>query len=698
MTVSISAEEIKAALRCGKPNCKCAKGDLVHCCSHSDPVPSLSIKTGDKVPVVVRCFGNCEQDRVISQLREMNLWPEGGQDRSNGQVHSGEHPVAVYEYRTASGDLIAVKGRFEYAGGRKSFKWKLPNREKWEGLAGMPMSAIPLWGAELICKASLEDRVFLCEGEKAATACRALGLLAVTHGGGASTTDFGESLDVLRGRCVVLWPDNDEAGRRYMARVHAILRPIAKSATIVQPPVPEKGDAVEYFGGGGTVADLLRDAPPSVPTVDYLAHDSIRVRMPSSLGTVAFTFTNMEKTSRELNCELEVIVGKTAGEPYTQRLNLLSGSAVTEMRRNLDLVHGKDMGWAQVLNTAIAKSRRAFLEQDRSVRLANIPDPGPPSFLIHQLLPMGVPTVWFGTGSSCKTYLALRAAISVGMGIPFMDLPVKKQGGVMLIDYEDTAISYKFRCLRMLIGLGKAEFGDPDMIHWPARGIPLADQIEAVRTKVEREGITLVIVDSAAAACGGKPEDADIALRYFMALQKLGDGVTSLTIAHVSKGSDEMRPFGSIFWENQARRTVNFSRTDDEDTDDMDVGVYFRKVNQGKKPKPMAFHVHFDNDIGPVTMARTDVNAVPQLAAKRPVKWQAWELLSMPMSIYEIAAAMNKSEDKPFIKTLGAILGQEKKMFVRIEAGGLGKGAVTTWGRLCPEPEPVPEPSEAIPL
>ena len=203
------------------------------------------------------------------------------------------------------------------------------------------------------------------------------------------------------------------------------------------------------------------------------------------------------------------------------------------------------------------------------------------------------------------------------------------------------------------------------------------DQIEAIKTAIERHGITFLIIDSAASACGGEPEKADITLRYFMALQKLGAGVTTLTIAHVAKGSDEMRPFGSIFWENQARRTVNFSRTDDEDTDDMDVGVYFRKVNQGKKPKPMAFHVNFDNDIGPVTFTRTEVRDVPTLNGKRPIKWQIWDVLLRPMTAAAIADDIGQGVD-----TVSATLRNERSMFVRLETSGGGRGNQTTWARL----------------
>lgn len=680
----MNASTIRANLQCASPNCMCHKSHNVHCPAHDDSMPSLTVNEDAAGLVLINCKKGCSQKAVIAALKERGLWGEEENHNGNGSIpHPDIAPVALYEYRNESGDLVAEKGRFEYSGGRKSFKWRLPGADDWSGLKGKPMSEIPLWGTDLIRLSPQTEPIYFVEGEKACLSCREQGLLAVTHGGGASTTDFGESLQILKGRTVVLWPDNDEPGRRYMTRINAALRPITKAIHSVNPPLPEKGDAFDFFQSGGSLSQLLENMPPAEPTVDYLSHDALRIRMACPSGVLSFTFTNMEKTSRDLNTELEVMVGDT-GEPYSQRINILSGSAVTELRRNLDQIYSKDFGWTQLLNTAIAKARRSFLEQDRAIRLADIPDMGPPAFLIPEFLPLGVPTVWFGTGSSCKTYLALRAGVSVATGIPFMGLRATKQGAVMLVDYEDTSSSFRFRSMRILAGLGIGDEENPALLHWPARGIPLVDQIEAIRAKVERDGVTLIIIDSAAAACGGKPEDAETALRYFMALQKLGDGVTTLTIAHVPKGSDEMRPFGSIFWENQARRSINFARTDDEDTDDMDVGVFFRKVNQGKKPKAMAFHVHFDNDIGPVTMTKTDINTIPSLNGKLQMKDQAWNALTEAgMTAKEIAEVIDNgnSEDRTFMKSLRSTLGKFPKLFYRVEVGK-GRGSETKWARV----------------
>lgn len=671
-------DSLQAALQCGRASCECQRGPNRHCPAHEDAHPSLTIHQADTGKILLHCKTGCSQADVVAAIKAKGLW---GQPAPRAhQKTTGETPVATYEYRDILGNLVACKGRFEYAEGRKSFKWRMPGDKAWGGLQGLTIAEVPLWGTEMLHSHPNSKPIFLVEGEKAAQACRDKGLCALTHGGGASTTNFGTCLQILKGHSVVLWPDNDGPGRTFMARLHTALRPIAKNITIITPPLPEKGDAWDYFATGGLADTLLTGVPVVEPGIDYLGYDSIRVRMPSATGTIHVTFSSMEKTSRELSCEIEVSL-EGGGEPFSQRLNMLSGSQVTEMRRTLDAIFGKDLGWPQIVNTAIAKARKAFMEQDRATRLIDIPEAGLPQFLIPELLPEGVPTVWFGNGSSLKTYMALRAAISVAGGYDFMGLPVTK-GAAMLVDYENPAETFKFRCFRLFTGMNLQAEPDLPLFHWPARGIPLADQIEAIRAKVQKDGITMIAIDSGAAACGGKPEDADVALAYFMALQKLGPGVTTLTIAHCSKGSDEMMPFGSVFWHNQPRRTVNFARTDDEDSDDIDIGVYYRKVNDGKKPKSRAFHIRFEGEIGPVSIAPARIEDVPELNEKRSMRQQAWDVLSKPMTAEAILGAIGIEVTPKAVKSLRATMTRDKRSFTVVEPG-IGPGQKATYARVC---------------
>lgn len=70
------AEKIREALRCGRPNCSCMRGKLVHCPAHNDEHPSLSVEVKGGM-LLVKCHANCSQEAVIEELRRQGLWFEG---------------------------------------------------------------------------------------------------------------------------------------------------------------------------------------------------------------------------------------------------------------------------------------------------------------------------------------------------------------------------------------------------------------------------------------------------------------------------------------------------------------------------------------------------------------------------------------------------------------------------------------------
>jgi hypothetical protein len=108
-----------------------------------------------------------------------------------------------------------------------------------------------------LLQSSLEDPVFFAEGEKACDALRAQGFVAVTTAGGASRNQFGDVLEPLRHRAVVVFPDNDPAGRVFGLRAATALKGIAAYVNWVEPPgLGPSGDAWDYFGAGGSREEL----------------------------------------------------------------------------------------------------------------------------------------------------------------------------------------------------------------------------------------------------------------------------------------------------------------------------------------------------------------------------------------------------------------------------------------------------------
>lgn len=67
----ISAEAIARALG-GR---RSGRGWIAPCPAHDDRKPSMSIREGERVPLV-HCFAGCPQDAVLDALRARGLWPE----------------------------------------------------------------------------------------------------------------------------------------------------------------------------------------------------------------------------------------------------------------------------------------------------------------------------------------------------------------------------------------------------------------------------------------------------------------------------------------------------------------------------------------------------------------------------------------------------------------------------------------------
>lgn len=683
------AATIIEALACGQRGCVCnhalrtGKG-LVHCLVHNDPGPSLNVNEKDGV-LLVNCKAGCGQQLVVDALKERNLWPAQTDTsgptpiRSTNPTRSrprGE-PESLYEYRDATGKLIAEKGRWQEADGHKSFSWRKPGGSWADGIKPLSMSDLPLWGAELVSAAPPDATVWICEGEKACQACRARGLLAVTFGGGASSTDFGDAFKVLVGHPVMLWPDNDAPGRTYGQRVLAHLRQLGIHATTVTVAVPEKGDAHDYFAMGGSLEALLERTIDG-PVLEFLAEDSMRVRMPTVAGIVVVTCSEIVKSPRSLDTAVRVqLIGPPERDPMLARINLNSLSNVTDLRRTLDALYGQEIGWTEILVKAFGLIREGFFNHDSSSDAADIETSEAQRFHVETILPAGEPTVTFGDGGSLKSYLSFAMALCSAANENFLDLETQP-GAWLILDYETGPANFARRIRRLVRGFGEDRI-PPGLIHyWPANGVPLPDLVDALLLKIRRDGIVGMVIDSAAAACGGEPESAEVAQRYFRALSRLG--ITTNTIAHVTKnGSKEtsttMRPFGSAYWHNSPRRTWYVERNQAEDSDDIEVGLLCRKVNDGRQPKPIGIQVRFDGTDGPVTFRRAGALHEGIDSKRNPVD-RIWDELSQPKTIHELAESLSLKPD-----TVRYHLSNNPRRFVRLNESKGGPGVQTKWGR-----------------
>jgi putative DNA primase/helicase len=161
-------------------------------------------------------------------------------------------PAMTWTYRDGAGRLLGLVWRFDGENGGKEF---LPltycRRTDGAGMAWRFKSwpaPRSLYGLQKLAMAP-SAAILICEGEKTADAAQRLfpDLVAITSAGGSKAAGKAD-WSPLKGRDVVIWPDNDEAGQFYAEEVaHAALNAGAVSAVIIAPPrgKPQGWDAAD---------------------------------------------------------------------------------------------------------------------------------------------------------------------------------------------------------------------------------------------------------------------------------------------------------------------------------------------------------------------------------------------------------------------------------------------------------------------
>ena len=659
-------EATRARLRCGRHGCACRRGQVVHCPlvqnhRRGDAAPSLTVNQGREQEVVVSCKAGCDRDALIAALREMNALP--GKEERPAPSRSQRIPpppgelVAIYRYLTLT-NIPLEKGRFEerLADGsvKKTFRWRREGATEWGGLGGIRQTEVRLFRIDQLPE-DISVPVFFVEGEKAALACAAHGLFATTHAGGASTTDFGETLDALRGRTVYLWPDNDDAGRRYMNTVAARLRPIAGAIKPLEPPaLAEKDDAADYFARGGTVEALLAEAVQE-PDTSYMDGSTIRTRVPTPKGVFTFTFEQLEKTPRELNAELTLDIPLGARvDRWNQRINLQSISARSDMRRELEAIYGKTFAeWAAVIKDGVNLTIEAFKRWPRGERLGDMVPTGETPFLFEGIIPKGVPSIWWAKGGSNKTYLAMWLMLLHASGKRHNAIR-HENGPALLVDFESDRGTFQFRMARLCAGMGLQPEQVP-VFRWAGNGVPLAEQVMGIRDLVLREGISFAVIDSAGPACGDDPNKPSVAYSYYRAISAISDTWTTLSLAHVNKAGDEEYPLGTVAWVNQPRIGWLVKRmSEDRYAPEVDIELECKKVND-LDYTPRTFHISFGRAGGPVQISVTPITQEAVITTE-VIANRLWAALNRPMT----AAALSQRIGVPEERVRQVLLGDRR--------------------------------------
>ena len=192
--------------------------------------PSLSVTTSADGTIAMYCHGGCSTRDVLRTmgLTFKDLQPPG---RRLQQENCRRQIVSTYDYRDAKGNLLFQTVRYE----PKDFRQRRPDG-KGGWIWNLGDTPRVLYRLPDLLAADPKEPVFIPEGEKDADNVANLELVATTCPMGAKKWTKLSDDAPLHGRCVVILPDKDAAGRQHAEQVARSLCSKAAEVRILELP------------------------------------------------------------------------------------------------------------------------------------------------------------------------------------------------------------------------------------------------------------------------------------------------------------------------------------------------------------------------------------------------------------------------------------------------------------------------------
>jgi hypothetical protein len=265
-------DHFEKVTKAGKPDQYSAR-----CPAHEDHKASLSIKRGPD-RWLVKCFGGCTPEAIVAAIDltladlffDVKHPPTPKSKKPQPPDNSAEVPKVVteYSYVDENGKLFYQNVRFE----PKNFRVRRP---------GPPGPWV--WSLEGVRRVLYKlpqvlaaDEVLVVAGEKDADRAEKLGFVATTNVFGENVEWLPGYSESLRGKRVILIPDNDDTGIKHVRKVARATLGIASSVKLLKPlpGVGPKGDLSDFADkvGDEAAAIALRaliDDEPELTADDF---------------------------------------------------------------------------------------------------------------------------------------------------------------------------------------------------------------------------------------------------------------------------------------------------------------------------------------------------------------------------------------------------------------------------------------------
>ena len=311
------------------------------------------------------------------------------------------------------------------------------------------------------------------------------------------------------------------------------------------------------------------------------------------------------------------------------RLNLLSESGREGLRRALK--DRREHDWQSVLDHVARFTVRSFdVAEPRVDVTLHVPTVASP-WLVYPFVRSKQPSVIYGDGGTGKSTLAMAIAISLACGKPVVPgMEVESQAPIIYGDWEtdeDDASE-----VAQYVARGAGLVIPKDTFIYRRFSGPLPEHVDTLLKDIAETGARMIVIDSAIAAAGEDAHGPDAPRMHYNALRQLGE--SSLTLTHVPSQSDRM--YGNVMWRNLSRVAWLMESKQDDGANFALLGLYQKKGNRGKSPKPIGLKVTFETQS--IAYTHGEIADDPELAKKLSLSERiSYVLRSGSMSITDIA-------------------------------------------------------------
>jgi len=409
----------------------------------------------------------------------------------------------------------------------------------------------------------------------------------------------------------------------------------------------------------------------SQPTIksSYGIH---KINFPDEMVDIQVDHISEDARTYKVEGEVLIRTSLPGVKPHLHRakLNMTSTQSHDKLAKFLEN-RVPAIDWYSVIETTCMMVVDAVRQGEPIHDLSTIDYKARLTFRLSPILWDGQPNLIFGPGGISKSFLALYFATLIDLGLTSENGFSAEPGKCLILDYEGDAVESAERYARIMNGMGMEPASQSILYRFCHA--PLASDLPLIQREVMDHKISFVVVDSAAGACGGEPESAERAIKFFNALRSLR--CTTLTIAHTSKqGGGKRGPFGSVYWQNAPRSVFEIIKNQEEEAESLTVGLYHRKTNSGKLNAPIGLRLDFKEES--LKFSRADLHSVPELAKNLSLKQRLVKALEGgEQNIGFLAEELDTTENTISTKLYSDWTGRDgnvKGTFVKT-----GKG---TWG------------------